>query len=50
MPILRLARAHDPVARAMAAKRTYTRWAAMARATRAIRPILGFCGVKFPKM
>jgi len=39
MPILRVARAHARVARAMASQRAYARWAAMARAT--IRPIVG---------
>ena len=46
MPILRVARAH---ARIMAAHRAYVRWAAITRATRAIRPILGFWGSNVPQ-
>jgi len=50
MPILRVARAHDRVARAMAAQRAYAPWAAMARETLwPIRPISGFWGNKVPQ-
>jgi len=54
MPILRVARAHARVARAMAAQRAYERWAAMARATPTICPsrfvrFLAFWGSTVPQ-
>ena len=53
MPILRVACAHARFARAMAVRRAYVPWAAMARVTRTIRQSLfvrfGFLGSKLHK-
>ena len=46
MPILRVARAHTGVARAMAVQRPYARWAAMARETRGDSSDFGILGEK----